>query len=151
MIIILLHLILICVYSCFMVWYKVNFGKESGHSIIAKFGILNPSLFNIVNCVLYIFYTFNYFLSVNLSFPIEIYSNHSLWIWTCGFLFTIFIFKGAWVAQLVKCPTLDFSLGHDLTFHELKPCTGFWTDNVESAWVSLPLFLPLPPFKINKL
>ena len=28
--------------------------------------------------------------------------------------------KGAWVAQSVKGPTLDFDSGHDLTVH------GFW-------------------------
>ena len=27
--------------------------------------------------------------------------------------------EGAWVAQSVKCPTLDFDLGHDLTVREL--------------------------------
>ena len=28
---------------------------------------------------------------------------------------------GAWVAQLVKRPTLGFGLGHDLTVSEFKP------------------------------
>ena len=28
----------------------------------------------------------------------------------------------AWMAQLVKCPTLGFGPGHDLTVHEFKPC-----------------------------
>ena len=32
---------------------------------------------------------------------------------------------GAWVAQWVKCPTLDFGSGHDdLTVHEFKPYAG---------------------------
>ena len=26
--------------------------------------------------------------------------------------------RGAWVAQLVNCPTLDFGSGHDLTVRE---------------------------------
>ena len=29
--------------------------------------------------------------------------------------------EGTWVAQLVKCPTLDFSLGHDLTVRDFEP------------------------------
>ena len=31
---------------------------------------------------------------------------------------------GAWVAQLVKHPTLDFSSGHDLMVHEFEPNMG---------------------------
>ena len=31
-------------------------------------------------------------------------------------------FKGTWVAQSVKRPTLDFSSGHDLTVMRLSPC-----------------------------
>ena len=35
---------------------------------------------------------------------------------------------GPWGAQSVKCPTLDFGSGHDLTVHEMephiRPCTG---------------------------
>ena len=29
--------------------------------------------------------------------------------------------KGAWVAQLVKRPTLDLDSGHDLMVHEFEP------------------------------
>ena len=32
--------------------------------------------------------------------------------------------KGAWVAQSVKHPTLDFSSGHDLTVVRLSPAWG---------------------------
>ena len=32
--------------------------------------------------------------------------------------------QGAWVAQLVKHPTLDFSSGHDLTVCETEPHVG---------------------------
>ena len=42
--------------------------------------------------------------------------------------------SGAWVAQSVKHPTLDFSSGHYLTICEFKPCVRFCTDSVEPAW-----------------
>lgn len=32
--------------------------------------------------------------------------------------------KGAWVAQLVKCPTLDFGSGHDLRVKRLNLVLG---------------------------
>ena len=32
-----------------------------------------------------------------------------------------FFVGGAWVAQVVKHPTLDFSSGHDLTVREFEP------------------------------
>ena len=51
---------------------------------------------------------------------------------------------GAWVAQLVKRLTLDFSSGHDLTVHGVEPCIRLCTDCVEPAWDSLSLFLPGP-------
>ena len=31
---------------------------------------------------------------------------------------------GSWVSQLVKCPTLDFSSGHDLTVVRSSPTLG---------------------------
>ena len=55
---------------------------------------------------------------------------------------------GAWVAQSVKCPALDFgSEGHDLTVVRLSPASG----SVLIAWsllgiVSLPRSLSLPLF-----
>ena len=53
---------------------------------------------------------------------------------------------GAWVAQSVKRPTLDFGSGHDLTVREKEPHVGLCADGVEPAWdsLSLPLSLPLP-------
>ena len=33
-------------------------------------------------------------------------------------------FLSAWVAQLVKCPTLDFSSGHDLRLVRSSPLLG---------------------------
>ena len=48
---------------------------------------------------------------------------------------------GTCTAQLVKCPTLGFSSGHDLPVHEFKPHSGLCADGSEPAWdsVSLPL------------
>ena len=52
--------------------------------------------------------------------------------------------RGAWVAQLVKQPILDFSSGHDLTVHGFKPCIRLCTDSMEPTWDSLPVsILPL--------
>ena len=50
--------------------------------------------------------------------------------------------KGAWGAQSVKRPTLDFSSDCDLTVCEIEPRTGVHTDGAEAAWDSLPLPLP---------
>ena len=59
----------------------------------------------------------------------------------------------------VKCLTLDFSSGHDLTVHEFKPRIVLYTDSADPAWesLSLPLSPPLPhllslslSLKINK-
>ena len=64
---------------------------------------------------------------------------------------------GAWLAQSVEGPTLDFSSGHDLMVHEFKPHIRLCADSVEPAWDSLFPSLPLPlprPYalsKINKL
>ena len=46
--------------------------------------------------------------------------------------------RGAWVAQSVKCPTLDFGSSHDLTVHEIKPHVGLCTDRGKPAWDSIP-------------
>ena len=48
---------------------------------------------------------------------------------------------GTWVAQSVKCVTLDFGSGHDLTVSEFEPRFGLHTDSGEHAWDSLSLFL----------
>ena len=42
-------------------------------------------------------------------------------------------YRGTWVAQLVKHPTLGFSSGHDLMVCEFKPLNGLCIDSVESA------------------
>ena len=54
--------------------------------------------------------------------------------------------QGAWVAQSVKCPTIDSGLVHNLTIGETEPCVGLFADSAEPAWDSLclPLFLSLP-------
>ena len=46
------------------------------------------------------------------------------------------------MAQLVKCPTLEFGLGHDLTVHEIEPRVGLCA---ESLLRILSLSLPSPP------
>ena len=58
-------------------------------------------------------------------------------------------FRGAWVAQSVKHPTLDFISGHDLTVHEFKPEDRLWTDSAEPSWDSLSLSVP-PPFSLSQ-
>ena len=54
---------------------------------------------------------------------------------------------GAWLAQSVKHPTLDFGSCHDLTVREFEPCIGLCTDSTGPAWDSLSPSLS----KINKL
>ena len=50
--------------------------------------------------------------------------------------------KGAsgWLSQL-KCLTLDFGSGHDLTVRVLEPRIGLHADNVELVWDSVSLSL----------
>jgi len=56
--------------------------------------------------------------------------------------------RGAWVAQLVKCPTLDFSSGHDLRVVGSSP-TSDSALGVELDWDSFsPLPLPLPTYAL---
>ena len=45
-------------------------------------------------------------------------------------------FRGAWVALLVKYPTLDLGSGHDLVVREIQPHVGLCTDSTEPAWDS---------------
>ena len=67
-------------------------------------------------------------------------------------------FRGAWVAQSVEWPTLDFGSGHDLTVRGFEPCLGLCTMSTEPASdplsLSLSLSLSVPPLlslsKINK-
>ena len=46
-------------------------------------------------------------------------------------------FRGAWVDQLVKHPTLDFGSLHDPTAHGFKPCVRLCAETMEPAWDSL--------------
>ena len=55
------------------------------------------------------------------------------------------MFRGTWVAQLVKQLTLDFDSGHDLIVHGFEPCVGLCTDSAEPAWNFLSLPLSDPP------
>ena len=52
---------------------------------------------------------------------------------------------GVWVAQPVKCLTLDLSLVNDLTAHEIEPHIGFCIDGMEPDWHSVPPSLCLIP------
>ena len=50
------------------------------------------------------------------------------------------------MVQLVKRPTLEFNLGHDLMVHELKPHVGLCSDRAEpSLGFSLSPSLSDPP------
>ena len=55
--------------------------------------------------------------------------------------------RGAWVAQLVKSPTLGFVSGHDLTVCEFEPLIGLHADSMKPAGNSLSpsLSLSAPP------
>ena len=44
--------------------------------------------------------------------------------------------RGAWVAQSVKHPTLDFSLGYDLMVGEFELCVELRADSGDPAWDS---------------
>ena len=45
-------------------------------------------------------------------------------------------YRGAWVAQSGKCPTPDFSSGHDLMVCGFEPLVGLCIDSTEPAWDS---------------
>ena len=63
----------------------------------------------------------------------------------CPHLLKDLIFKGAWVAQSVKRPTLGFGSGHDLMVREFKPLIGLHAACAEPAWDSLsPSLCPSP-------
>ena len=47
--------------------------------------------------------------------------------------------RGAWVAHLVKRPTLGFGSGRDLTVREFEPRIRLCADSTGSAWDSLSL------------
>ena len=44
--------------------------------------------------------------------------------------------RGAWVAELVGCPTLGFGSGHDLNVHEIEPRVRLSTDSMKPPWES---------------
>ena len=60
------------------------------------------------------------------------------------------------MAQLVKHPTLDFGVGHDLTVRGIEPHVGLCAHSTELVWDSLSPFLYPSPhshsliLKINK-
>ena len=62
------------------------------------------------------------------------------------------------MALLVKCPTLGFDSGRDLTVGWFEPWVGLRADGAEPAWgflslslsPSLSALLTLSPSKINK-
>ena len=59
------------------------------------------------------------------------------------------IFRGTWVAQLIKHWSLDFGSGHDLTVCEVKLSIGLCTDSMEPTWDSLsPSFSLSPPLQL---
>ena len=47
---------------------------------------------------------------------------------------------GAWVAQSVKHPTLNFGSGYDLMVCETEPRAGLQAESMEPAWDSLSPF-----------
>ena len=57
---------------------------------------------------------------------------------------------GAWVAQLVKCPTLDFSSGHDLTVVRSSPTLGSML-SMGPAWDPLSPSRSAPLFHSHTL
>ena len=59
--------------------------------------------------------------------------------------------RGAWVAQLVKHPTLGLGSGHDLTVHKVKHRVKLCADSVEPAWDSPSLSLCPSPAGVPAL
>ena len=57
--------------------------------------------------------------------------------------------RGAWVARLVKHPTLGFGSGQDLKVHEFEPHVRLFADGAEPAWDSLSPSLSASLSKIN--
>ena len=55
----------------------------------------------------------------------------------------VLFFGGTWVAQSVKCQTLSFGSGHDLTVGEFQPYLALCASDMEPTWDSLsPSFCP---------
>ena len=55
----------------------------------------------------------------NFNFGVMVSKIRSLW--------------GTWVAQSVKCSTLDLSSGHDVTVCEIEPHVRLWADSIVPA------------------
>ena len=54
------------------------------------------------------------------------------------------------MAQLVKCLTLDFGSGHDLTVHEIELLIGLCANSVEPTWDTLsPSLSASPPLMFS--
>ena len=57
--------------------------------------------------------------------------------------------RGAWVAQSVKSPALDFGSRHDLTVGEFEPNVGLCANSAEPAWDPCsPLYLAPPALSL---
>ena len=54
-------------------------------------------------------------------------------IYIISVCFKIYINGGAWVAQSVKRPALDFGSGHDLTVRGFEPRIRLYADSQEPA------------------
>ena len=58
--------------------------------------------------------------------------------------------KGTWVAQSVKCLSLDFGSGHDFMVHDIEPQDGLCVDSGGACLrFSLPLSLPSPTHSLS--
>ena len=49
---------------------------------------------------------------------------------------------------MVKCPSLDFSSGHDFLVHEFEPHIRLYADGAEPAWDSVS-FCPSPAHALS--
>ena len=47
--------------------------------------------------------------------------------------------RGSWVAQLVKCQTLDFGSGHDLIVREIEPHIGLKAQSLPEGLCLFPI------------
>lgn len=62
------------------------------------------------------------------------------------------ICRGAWVALLVRWPTLDFSLDHDLRVRESSPTSGsLFSGNLLEDSFSLSLYPPSLVHTLSKI
>ena len=79
--------------------------------------------------------------------------NVGLGAWNTSFSYSItcelkklLSLQGAWVAQSIKYPTLDFGSGHDPTVPEIEPHVGLCVNSVEPAWDLLSPSFSTPPW-----